>query len=176
VTRRSIKEYAEELKKRYFRASREEKGKMLDEFTQVTGLHRKSAIRLLRRRSQSRADKRCGRPAVYKELMEPLKVVWEASDRLCSKPLQPFLPEKIKVLRQHGEKELDASTAAQLCKMSPSTIYRLLSAIPKGRRPEGAYHHQGREPAQELDICQDLCRLAGEQAWLHGDRPGSPLW
>jgi len=44
VTRRSIAEYAEALRKRYFRASREEKGRILDEFTQVTGLHRKAAI------------------------------------------------------------------------------------------------------------------------------------
>ena len=126
MTRRSKVEYAEELKKRYFGASREEKGTMLDEFTKVTGLHRKAAIRMLRRSGQSGASKRCGRPAVYKEVMAPLKVVWEASDRLCSKRLQPFLPEMIKVLRQHGEQKIDASTEAQLCKMSPSTIDRLL--------------------------------------------------
>ena len=43
VTRRSIMEYAQALRSRYFGASKEEKGKMLDEFTQVTGLHRKAA-------------------------------------------------------------------------------------------------------------------------------------
>jgi len=47
VTRRSILEYAQALRSRYFGALRTEKGKMLDEFTQVTGLHRKAAIRLL---------------------------------------------------------------------------------------------------------------------------------
>ena len=40
-------EYAQALRSRYFGASRAEKGKMLDEFTQVTDLHRKAAIRLL---------------------------------------------------------------------------------------------------------------------------------
>ena len=109
---------------------------MLDEFTQVTGLHRKAAIRLLRRPCQPRISKRRGRPAVYKEVMEPLRVVWEASDRLCSRRLQPFLPEMIRVLRQHGEQKIDASTAAQLCRMSPSTIDRLLRPCRKvgGRR------------------------------------------
>ena len=136
MTRRSIMEYAEELKKRYFGASREEKGKMLDEFTQVTGLHRKAAIRLLNRSRPPGAGKRRGRPVVYKGLAEPLRVVWEASDRLCSKRLQPFLPEMIKVLRQHGEQKIDTSTAAQLCNMSPSTIDRLLRPCRKmgGRR------------------------------------------
>ena len=136
MTRRSIMEYAEELKKRYFGASREEKGKMLDEFTKVTGLHRKAAIRLLNRPGPPGAGKRRGRPAVYKGLTEPLRVVWEASDRLCSKRLKPFLPEMIKVLRQHGEQKIDASTAAQLCEMSPSTVDRLLRPCRKvgGRR------------------------------------------
>jgi hypothetical protein len=129
-------EYAQALRSRYFKASKEEKGKMLDEFTQVTGLHRKGAIRLLRRPRQSGISKRRGRPAVYKGLMEPLRVVWEASDRVCSKRLQPFLPEMIRVLRQHGEHQIDASTESRLCMMSPSTIDRLLRPCRKmeGRR------------------------------------------
>ena len=39
VTRHSIAEYAEALRERYLRASREERVRILDEFTQVTGLH-----------------------------------------------------------------------------------------------------------------------------------------
>ena len=49
MTRRSILEYAQALRSRYFGASREEKGKMLDEFTKVVGCYRKAAIRLLHR-------------------------------------------------------------------------------------------------------------------------------
>jgi len=55
-----------------------------------------------------------------------LKAIWEASDRLCSKRLQPFIPEMVRVLREHNEQRIDASTEAQLCRMSPSTIDRLL--------------------------------------------------
>jgi len=65
VTRRSILEYAQALRSRYFGATREEKGKMLDEFTQVTGLHRKAAIRLLHRLGQPRAGKQRSRPRKY---------------------------------------------------------------------------------------------------------------
>ena len=127
MTRRSIMEYAQALRGRYFGASREEKGKMLDEFMKVTGLHRKAAIRLLNRRSQSRAVKRRGRPRKYGTgAVEALKAVWEASDRLCSKRLQPFIPEMVKVLRQHNELRVDAATEAQLCRVSPSTIDRVL--------------------------------------------------
>ena len=98
----------------------------MDEFTEVTGLHRKAAIRLLNRSSLPGAGKRRGRPAVYRDLIQPLRAIWEASDRLCSKRLQPFLPEMVKVLRQHGEQRFGTSVEAQLCRISPSTIDRLL--------------------------------------------------
>ena len=113
MTRRSILEYAQALRSRYFKASKEEKGKALDEFTQVTGLHRKAAIRLLNRVSQPRVIKRRGRPPEYATgAAEALKFVWEATDRLCSKRLKPFLPEMVKVLRQHGEQRIDALSLA----------------------------------------------------------------
>jgi hypothetical protein len=60
------------------------------------------------------------------DLVEPLKTIWEASDRLCSKRLGPFLPEMIRVLRRHGQLHIDATTEARLCGMSASTIDRLL--------------------------------------------------
>jgi hypothetical protein len=137
VTRRSILEYAEALRGRYWGASKEEKGKMLDEFTKVTGLHRKAAIRLLSRRGPPGVRKRLGRPRRYgTEVAEALRAIWEASDRLCSKRLQPFLPEMIRVLRQHGEQMIDAATETELRRMSPSTIDRLLRPCRKlgGRR------------------------------------------
>ena len=49
MTRDSIREYTEALRGRYLRASKKEKGIILDEFTKVTGCHRKAAIRLFRR-------------------------------------------------------------------------------------------------------------------------------
>jgi hypothetical protein len=99
---------------------------MLDEFTQVTGLHRKAAIRLLRRGKPGGVTRRRGRPSIYRDLVPPLKAIWEASDRLCSKRLQPFLPEMLRVLRRHGEQHIEAAQEAWLCTMSASTIDRLL--------------------------------------------------
>ena len=135
MTRRSVIEYVTALQNRYLGASKIEKGKILDEFTQVTGLHRKAAIRLLNRINHPGVSRRQGRPREYGiETAEALKGVWEASDRLCSKRLQPFISDMVKVLRQHGEQRIDANMEAQLCRMSASTIDRLLR---RWRKPGG---------------------------------------
>ena len=47
MIRSSVVEYAGAIRDRYRRASRKEKKRILDEFTQVAGYHRKSAIPLL---------------------------------------------------------------------------------------------------------------------------------
>jgi hypothetical protein len=135
VTRSSLEEYAEEIRKRYRKATKAGKGALLDEFIQVTGLHRKSAIRLLNSRTEYEGKKRRGRKKEYSmREKEAIEQIWEASDRLCSKRLKPFLPEMIKVLRRHGEIAVNAELEAKLCRMSSSTIDRLLRP---GRRAEG---------------------------------------
>ncbi|MFQ6122945.1 MAG: transposase [Dehalococcoidales bacterium] len=127
MTRGSIREYTEAVRWRYLRASKKEKGKILDEFTKVIGYHHKAAIRLLHRGNQPRGSKRRGRPRQYGTgVADALRVAWEATDRLCSKRLHPFLPELVKVLRRHGDGVMTAEIEAQLCRMSPSTIDRLL--------------------------------------------------
>ena len=82
MTRGSVKEYLEAVELRYRKANRKEKGRLLDEFVQVTGYHRKAAIRLLCRRHQGTPTNRVGRPKEYgPKVIAGLKVAWEASDR-----------------------------------------------------------------------------------------------
>jgi len=138
MTRGSIREYTEAVRGRYLLASKKEKGKILDEFTKVIGCHRKAAIRLLRRGNQARTNKRRGRSRQYDTAVaEALRVAWEATDRLCSKRLHPFLPELVKVLRRHGDRAMTVEIEDQLCRISPSTIDRLLHPWRRlgGRRP-----------------------------------------
>ena len=138
MTRGSIREYTEAVRGRYLGAPKKEKGRILDEFVKVIGCHRKAAIRLLRRVNQPRANKKRGRPRQYgPDVAGALRVAWESTDRLCSKRLHPFLPELVKVLRRHGDRTMTAAMEAQLCRMSPSTIDRLLRPWRRlgGRRP-----------------------------------------
>lgn len=136
MTGGSIKEYAAVMRKRYWKAKRKkEKGHILDEFTVITGYHRKSAIRLLSGEDKPKSKERRGRRRTYGvEAAEALKGLWEASDYLCSRRLHAFMPEWIRVLKDHNELKLDSKTEAQLCQMSPSTIDRLLKPYRTGKR------------------------------------------
>ena len=78
---------------RYRGASRAEKSRILTEFTEISGYHRKHAERLLRReegvdRSRPRPERRVYDDAVR----EALVVLWEAADRICGKRLKPLIP------------------------------------------------------------------------------------
>lgn len=138
MTRTSIREYTEAVRWRYLRAPKKDKGKILDEFTQVIGYHRKAVIRLLHRENQEGVKSKRGCRRQYGAgVAEALRVAWETTDRLCSKRLHPFLPELIDVLSRHGTMTINGETKARLCRMSPSTIDRLLKPWRRvgGRRP-----------------------------------------
>lgn len=138
MTRQSIEEYVQAIRERYRKASKEGKGKILDEFTKTTGLHRKAAIRLLNRTKKLAGKRRSGRSCEYgAKVVEALKTVWEASDRICSKRLKPFMPEMLEVLRHHGEVHLNPDIETHLCRMSAATIDRLLRKYRRigGRKP-----------------------------------------
>ena len=137
MTRASIKEYADVIRQRCRAGHKTEKGKILGEFTKVTGLHRKATICLLRNKSQRTIKKKRGRTKYYgSEVTSVLRRILEASDRLCPKRLQPFIPEMMRVLRQHRELQINMMLESQLCQISPATIDRLL----KPWRVGGAIH------------------------------------
>lgn len=129
MTRRSILEYAGAVRTRYAGAGKAEKGRILDELTKVTGLHRKAAIRLLAQRHRVASQKR-GRPRRYSlEARAALSTVWEVSDHVCSKRLRPFLPELVSAMKRHGEMAISPEAERQLLDMSSSTIDRVLHPL-----------------------------------------------
>ena len=94
-------------------------------------MHRKAAIRLLNKPATSEKRKPHGRPRSYSlEAESALRTAWEATDRLCSKRLQPFLPEMIEVLMRTGELKITPPAKEQLVSMSASTIDRILRRYP----------------------------------------------
>jgi len=135
MTRRSIREYAAAVRGQYLRGSRVEKRAMLDEFCKVTGYHCKSAIRLLHHVPSAPA-KRPGRHKEYgSEFVLAIKVAWEATDCVCSKPLAPFVGQLVPILEGHGELQVSEAVRSQLMQVSASTIDRVLKPLPSEASP-----------------------------------------
>jgi transposase InsO family protein len=126
MTRSALEEYASAVRRRYKGADKAKKTRILDEFCQTTGMHRKAAVRLLNRQTRPRSAGR-GRPKRYgSELLKVLVAVWEVSDRLCGKLLKPVMPDLLLSLERHGELTVSEEVRAQLQTISAASIDRLL--------------------------------------------------
>ncbi|QHI70288.1 hypothetical protein [Tichowtungia aerotolerans] len=82
----SKQEYIEVQRRRYCRAAKAYKTRLLDEVCEVCGYDRKYAIKLLGRSKQPSKKKR-GRKSEYDdpELTKALKRLWLKSGQMCSK-------------------------------------------------------------------------------------------
>lgn len=121
---------------RYGRASKKQKGRLLDELVALTGYHRWYAVGLLLHGHGARAEGYRGRvtqrprqrPRVYDAAaLAVLRRVWVIMDCICGKRLAAVLPETIAVLERHGELQLDAATRQKLSAISAASIDRLLA-------------------------------------------------
>ena len=130
---KSRNELLEVVWPRYLKASKYEKQKILYEFTSATGYHRKHAIRVLRNKVQ--AQNRLKRKTkIYQrvycgEVVQALEQSWGIYGHICSKRLQPFLPEAIRVVERCQEIELSEKSKELLLKISSASIDRCLQAI-----------------------------------------------
>ena len=115
---------------RYAASSRKERGRILDEFTALSGLHRKHAMRLLRAGQLScRSGPRLARRVYDDAVREALIVAWEASDRLCGKRLRALLPTLVEAMERHGHLHLAPEVCAGLLAISAATIDRALHHV-----------------------------------------------
>lgn len=149
MTPRSVSEYAVALWPEYRRAGRAEKGRLLDQAERLTGYHRKSLIRVLGR-VECAPRRRSGRPPTYgSEVRAALAGLWEASGRLGSKRLVPFLPELIDALERHGQLTLSVRVRRQLLTVSPATVDRLLARERRRVRPVPYVHRRAPSALQQ---------------------------
>jgi hypothetical protein len=122
--------------RRYAQSDRAERGRILDEFTRLTGFHRKHAARVLRDgRADRRGGPRGGRRIYDEAVREALVMLWEASDRVCGKRLRPLLPILVEAMERHGHLQLAPGVGSGLLAMSAATIDRALRE--KRGPPEG---------------------------------------
>lgn len=127
------KELVRVLRDRYGKVTRIEKTMILNEFVALTGYHRKHAIQVLTREFVPGGNEQKARLRVYNEAVrEALIVLWEASDRVCSKRLKALIPLLVDALERHGHLHLAPEVRALLVSASAATIDRLLKPTRDG--------------------------------------------
>lgn len=129
---------------RYRKANKKGKTKILDEFVESTGYHRKYALAVLAHYRETSltvisgktvtlkadATKRKpggGRKPVYGEaVLCSLKAIWAFFDFMCGKRLAPFLRDQMVFLKPYREFNITKEVQRLLLRISPATIDRLL--------------------------------------------------
>ncbi len=123
------RKYLRKMQERYLQADRPGRGHLLDEMETITGLHRKSLIRLMRG-NLTRKPRRRQRGRVYgPEVDDALRVIAESTDYICAERLTPNLTWLAKHLAAHGELRISAQLLEQLDRISVSTVERILARI-----------------------------------------------
>lgn len=136
------------MAKRYLGADRGGRGDLLTEMGAVTGMHRKSLIRLLHQGALDRRGRRKQRGRSYgPEVEDVIRVVWESEDYLCAERLTPSLLAMAQHLARFGEVRLTPEIEVQLGRISESTVCRLIGRL---RRDTARLPRRGPEQANRV--------------------------
>lgn len=141
LTMSQKKAVTKELAGRYARATKKERGRILDEFVAVTGYHGDHASRKLRQALKPKAkpkkpDRR--RERKYGEAeFKTLRKIWATLGMPCGRRLAPYMGEIVPVMERCGELELDPRVKEKLLSVSAATIDRLLAPERKRIRLKG---------------------------------------
>jgi len=137
----------------YKRATKTQKGEILDTLIQLTGYTRSYAARVLRDRARyvvvgqgvvngvkvrliederTRPKKKRKRKKIYdKDVLRALQTVWLICDGICGKRLAPYMKKIVGKLERMGELHLEPETRRKLLCVSAATIDRMLGPTRK---------------------------------------------
>ena len=113
---------------RYAKSRRKERGQLLTEMGEVTGLHRKSLIRLMGLSSLERSSnrKRLKVRRYDTAVGDVVRIVWESLDYVCAERLTPVLLDIARQLAEWEQLTLTSEVENKLSSISRATVQRLL--------------------------------------------------
>jgi len=154
------RKYLKLMKPLYAKAERSEQSRMLSNMEQVTGLHRKSLLRLLHAPTLERKKRRLERGRTYGlDVERVILVVWESLDYVCAERLTPALLSTAQHLARFRAVHLSPEVEEQLSQISEATVTRLLR---KHRSRKQRLPQKGPERANQVRKPVPMKRIAWE--------------
>ncbi|HOG47361.1 MAG TPA: integrase [Anaerolineae bacterium] len=123
------RKYLRIVRPRYKKANREGRGVLLDEMQAVTGLERKTLIRLMLGSLERQPRKRQRGRRYGADVDDALRVIAESYDYICAERLQPNLVIMAQQLAAHGELQMSPGLLEHLGQISIPTVRRILQRI-----------------------------------------------
>jgi len=118
------------VKEKYLRAGREEKGQILDMVAEATGLKRKHLISLLRGPGPNRKKRKKQRGRKYGvKVDDAIRIIGSTLDWICAERLTPVLVETALQLERHGEMTVDDELLELLATISIPTVRRTVNRV-----------------------------------------------
>lgn len=118
-------QYMDTLREQYLRASKQEKGRILDEYCRNTGQERKYVSKKFRYKVKLKKEGETRKPR-KEEYDGPVKAalvrMWEIFDTPCGQRLKPLLRDETERMRKLGELTCSDEAAKKLQRMAASTI------------------------------------------------------
>ena len=128
------RKYLHKMWGRYRVAKKEEKRKMLDDMEHVTGMHRKSIIRVLNGRLSRKKRTRERGPTYGSNVLDLVRKVSKALDHPCADRLKPSLVFMAKHMIRHGQLKVEDDDVLRKPEtISVSTLKRMLTNINKSQ-------------------------------------------
>jgi DNA-binding transcriptional MerR regulator len=152
-----------EYKDRYQKATKKEKQDILDQYTRLTGYHRKSAVRLLNAKpvktvtlyvdgkavklkpGKKRPANRKGRRIYTDRDIDCLRLIWVFFCYKCGKILAPLMRTLMDDIKHWQDFGVTDETAEKLMKISPASIDRYL------KKDKDALRLRGKSLTKPLD-------------------------
>ncbi len=119
-------QYMKTLRERYLKASKKEKGEILDEYCRNTGQERKYTIKKFRYKVRLKKTRKKRKEHYDNSIKPTLVEVWDIFDRACGQRLKTSIKDELDKLRGLGEIKCSDEVAEKIKKMGSATIDRKL--------------------------------------------------
>lgn len=156
----------------YHLQSKKEKTRLLDEYCQTTGQHRKAVSAKIRSgayihtlRKETGQERRTRSSPYNREVTAYLIKLWEIFDRPCGQRLAPMIRKELERLRRLGEIHISDAMAGRILHICPRTIDTKLKTHKEKERLKRTY-----VPTQHPLLYQKIpVKLASDQGRGIGD-------